>query len=203
MSFQGTLRRAGLTTSGKNLNVIDGVLTYQLKPIGRLIKVQIVNSSPITNTAIETEFDQKAVILANTLKVGDVIRVRTSGIVTNTNAADTLLLRLKFVDQEFSNVFIQSTLAVNVSDNDIWALDATLTVGSVDGSGIARFRGSVLYQDPGVAGIEPKIARVPAAAVSSNRGFPFSVGMTAQWSNADPGNSCRQETLVVEVYENR
>lgn len=202
MSFKGLMIRAGLATDGKDLDVISGILTYQANPVGRLLGVQTANSSPVTNTIVTTAFDKTVTIPSGILKVGDTIRIRENGIATNTNAADTLIIALTFTDTSFGGfTTIQQTIPVNVSDSDIWAFDSMLTVDSL-GGGFVAFRGNTIYQDPDAPGTALKMGRVAGLSAGLNS-FAFKIGATAQWNNADAGNSCKQESLTVEVYENR
>lgn len=199
INFQGTMLHGGIRTKGKDPDVRRGVMTIQENPVGRIIFAQTVDSSPVTNTSAATAFDQFATIPANSLRVGDALRIRTSGIVTSSNAADTLKLTLGLKTTFASPTVIASTASPDVSDNDIWMFDSVLTFDDLT-NGFGRFRGRTLFQDPGASGTALQFYPTGVSFSAGLTSFDILVEVLAEWSVANPGNSCKQETMVVELY---
>ncbi len=72
--------------------------------------------SPYTagTTITETSFDKSVTLPANTLQLGDVLRIRAQGICPSTNSTDTLNIKLKI-----GSLIVLATGALDVNNNDI------------------------------------------------------------------------------------
>ncbi|MCC7085004.1 MAG: DUF2190 family protein [Pirellulales bacterium] len=69
-------------------------LASQAKP-GTLLYANTAASAAIANTAAETPFDKSATIPADSLKAGDVLRIRALVFVTSTSGSPAFTIRLK------------------------------------------------------------------------------------------------------------
>lgn len=147
-------------------------------------------SAAITNTTAETAFDKSVTIPANTLQVGDVLRVRAQGICPSTNATDTLNVRLKV-----GTVVLVATGAVDVANNDIFHIEADMVVRTIGAAG------TVVASGLQALGTEGTVTAKPAklASTTLDTTLAQAVAVSAQWSVANAGDQVRLDVLDVEL----
>jgi predicted RecA/RadA family phage recombinase len=150
----------------------------------------VAASTAVANTTVETPFDQSVTIPANTLKVGDTIRVRAQVIAPLTNSTDTLLVKLKI-----GNTVLLATTAVDVANNDIAFLDMDVVVRTIGATGTIVAAGSYNIGTPGAA--TPKAGNLGSTAIDTTA--PQALTVTATWSVANAGDSCRLDMLNAEI----
>lgn len=150
----------------------------------------VAASAPVTNTAAETAFDQIITILANALRVGSVIRIHAQGIATATNGTDELVISLRV-----GGLDIIVTDSVDVADNDIFVIDMTLVVRTIGTGGTMVASGTQALGVPSTA--NPEIGSLASAAL--NTVTPTVIDVTAEWDNADAGNSVRLDILTADI----
>jgi predicted RecA/RadA family phage recombinase len=146
-------------------------------------------SSAIANTTAETAFDKSHTIQANTLQVGDVLKIRAQAIAPSTNSTDTLTLKLKL-----GTTLIAATSAVDVANNDIGYFDATVVVRGIGSGGTIAGTGEQTLGTPGTATVKP----FALAATTVDTTVDQAITVTATWSVANAGDSCRLDMLTVE-----
>lgn len=147
-------------------------------------------SAAVTNTVTETAFDKSYSIPANTLQPGDVIRVRAQGIATATNSTDTLDAQLRLGTTD-----ILATGAVDVANNDVFFIDADIVIRTVGASGTMVAVGHTAIGAPGTVTSKPKFL----ASTAIDTTAAISVNVSATWSVANAGNSCRLDILDVQI----
>jgi hypothetical protein len=153
-----------------------------------LIYSSTANSAAITNTNAETAFDKSVTIDGNELQVGDVFHVRLAGKVTVTNSTDTLNVKLYFGTEE-----IIATGALDVNDNDIFYVDAEITIEAIGGSGAVRGAGVTTIGAQGTATAKPFLKSTASEALNTD----VPIVAKATWSVAHVNNSCRLEAISV------
>jgi hypothetical protein len=164
---------------------------------GTLVKMASANlanvvaaSTAVSNTTTETAFSNGTVTIpANTLKVGDTLRIRTQGIATATNSTDTLTVRLKL-----GSTVLATTGALDVADNDIFFVEFNLTVRTIGASGTFVGVGSATI---GAAGTATRKA-IFLASTAIDTTVDNSLTVNATWSVASASNSVRMDVLNVE-----
>lgn len=171
--------------NGSSVYVYHGVE----RPSG-LIYVAVAASAAISDTTSETDFDKTVTIPANTLKAGDVIRVRAQAIPTSTNSTDTLTLKLKF-----GSTVIVATAAVDVANNDIGYIDFEVTIRTIGASGTMVGAGVQALGVPGTVTAKPALL----ASTTIDTTAAIVVKVSATWSNASASNSVRLDVLNVEL----
>lgn len=154
----------------------------------------VAASAAVTNTTTQTAFDKAHTIPANSLRAGDIIRVRAQGIATATNSTDTLAATLRL-----GNTDVVATPAVDVANNDIFYLDVDIVIRTVGAGGTFVAAGAVANGASGTATCRP--ANKASTAVDTTA--DISVNVTATWSVANAGNSCRLDVLDVQVLRKR
>ena len=147
-------------------------------------------SAAVSNTASETTFDNSSyTIPANSLKVGDIIRIRTQGIATATNSTDTLAIAVKI-----GSTALYTFTANDVVNNDIWTGEVEMTVRSIGASGAAVV--DIVGTLDVDADKDPAIGSFKASTTIDTTG-DLALTVTATWSVANSGNSCRADVFNV------
>lgn len=150
----------------------------------------IAASAAVTNTVAETAFDQSLTLPANFLKAGDRIRVRLLVLATATNSTDTLNVKLKI-----GSTIIAATGALDVANNDVAYIDAELTIRTSGASGTCVAAAISSIGPPASATL--KAQQLASTAIDTTATQAITV--TATWSVANAGNSCRLDTLSIDL----
>lgn len=147
----------------------------------------VAASAAVTNTVTETGFDKTHTILANTLKAGDVIRIRAQAIASATHSDATLTLKLYL-----NAVEIVTTGAVNVADGDIGYVDVEICIRTIGASGTMVAAGVQALGVPGTVTAKPFLLASTAIDTTADQ----VVAVKATWSYANAGNSARLDLLT-------
>ena len=150
----------------------------------------VAASTAVTNTTTETTFDTNVTCPANYLKAGDVIRVRLQGIAPATNSTDTLNVKLYV-----GSVNIAATGAVDVSNNDIFYIEADITVRTVGASGTIVATGVTALGTAGTVTAKPFYL----ASATLDTTAAAIIKATATWSVASSSDSCRLDVVNVQL----
>lgn len=187
---QSASRGDSLASAGDGTLLVSG--TPSLVPAGLLFR-SVAASTAVSNTTTETLFDQYYTLPANALRAGDVMVIRAQAIATATNSTDTLTLKLYIGG--LAGTAIANTGAVDVANNDVGEIVATLVFRTVGASGTFVATG---YTSLGVGGtVTAKAFLLASTAIDTTASKVIGVGAT--WSVANPGNSCRLDILEVEL----
>lgn len=171
------------TADGDQIEVLPDAAAAELS-------VAVAASAAVTNTTTETAFDNGSyTIPANGVKAGDVIRIRAQAIATATNSTDTLTVKLKI-----GSTVIATSGAVDVANNDIAYFDVDLVVRTVGASGTIVAAGVVGLGVEGTVTAKP--LKLASTAIDTTAAMTLSV--TATWSVANAGNSCRLDVLNIQ-----
>ena len=157
----------------------------------QVANVAVAASTALTASSTETNFDNSVVTIpANTLRVGDVIRVRAQGICTATNSTDTFTAKIKL-----GSTVILSTGAVDVANNDIFYLEADAVVRTIGSSGTVVAAGVQALGAEGTVTAKPgKLASATADTTGA-----ITLAVSGQWSSTSAGNSCRLDVCNIEI----
>lgn len=154
-------------------------------------------SAAHTNTTDEALFDTTYTIKANTLKAGSVIKIRYQGIATATNSTDTLTIKL-YIGGLAGTALLTGT-ATDVADNDIFAGEFELIIRTAGGSGTMVGVGTHT-EVPAASGTAVQDITEILASTTIDTTADQVIGVGADWSVADPGNSARLDFLRVEIW---
>jgi predicted RecA/RadA family phage recombinase len=168
------------------------VLLQQPVASNRLLYSAVSASTAISNVATETAFDRAVTIPANTLTVGDVIRVRAAVIATVTNSTDTLDIQLRLGTTD-----VASTGAIDVANNNIAYIDFDIIVRTIGALGTFVATGVTAIGAPGTATALPRLTASTALDTTAD----LSLNVSATWSVANAGNSCRLDVLNVTLLK--
>jgi hypothetical protein len=153
--------------------------------------VEVAASAALTASSTETNFDTSVLTIpANTLRVGDVIRVRAQGIATATNSTDTLNARIKFG----TNAVI-ATGAVDVANNDIFYLEGDIVVRTIGATGTIVAAGASAIGTEGTVTSKP--AKLASTTVDTTAAITLAI--SGQWSTTSAGNSCRLDVCNWQI----
>lgn len=174
----------------------DGTLVKSVVVGDSMLYSNTAASAAVTNTTTETAFDKTYGIPANSLKAGDVVRIRAQGIITGVTGTPTLTVKLYLADGTNTTAIISSA-AVTVAANDIFVIDAQVII-----------RTSTTYVVDGMLGLgTPNEATTVVEKMSPE--FLGStailttaintVSVKATWSAASASNTCRLDVLTVQL----
>jgi len=178
------------TASGDTATVLQG---QHPTPLG-LVYASTAASAALTASSTPTDFDKTHTFAANTLKVGDVIKIKGFVRATATNSTDTLA-----VDVKLGSVTILAMAAVDVANDDIAQFEMEVTVRATgDGAtGVIIAHGqSAVIGAAGTATVRPRYL----AATNLDTTAAAIVKVTGTWSTTSGSNSCRLDSLTVEHH---
>ncbi len=159
------------------------------EPVGEgLIGASIASSAALSANA-ETVFSvSQALAPANTIKVGDVYRVRAKARVTIGATGDTLVIRSRL--NSAAGVLLAASPSIDPAADALYLLDFTLTIRSIGAGGTLTSAGLAL------AGTSAAAAGT-AGTVAIDTTAANTIVVTADWS-ADSTDAVVLEDLVVE-----
>ncbi len=178
------------------LTTTDGVASGTAKVVGGRSYCQVAAGTAHTNSTDEAVLGSFS-IPANTIKQGTVVKVRYQGIATATNAADTLTIVLKCGPTTLTGQALVTHAATDVADNDIFEGEFTL-VGRAAPAAAAACVGVGSFSGMGAAGTPTRRAAYLGSTNFATNGALL-MEVTADWSAANAGNSCRLDILTVEI----
>lgn len=150
----------------------------------------VAASATLTNTTTPTKFDKQFTIPANTLRPGDIVRVRAQVVTPSTNSTDTLNLKLFIGALE-----CVATGAVDVANGDIGFIDFDAVVRTVGASGTVVGAGHTALGVPGTVTSKPKFL----ASSTLDTTVANAVAVEGTWSVANAGNQARLDVMNVQV----
>ena len=159
---------------------------------------QTANSTPITNTIVETSLINGGVgslsVPANFFKVGDSFRVVTAGVL-NTANNQTIRIRVKS-----GSIVLLDSLAQNITNitNDVFSLNVDFTVRQLGGPGVASIvtLGTFHYAKTSNATVQGFAFNV-VNSTTFDTTIANTLNITVQWGAADPGNSIYSDIFIL------
>jgi hypothetical protein len=170
-----------LTTAPNVTNTDGGPVVYQT----------VAASSNLTNSTVETAFSTGSFSFpANSLKAGDVIRIRAQVDAPTTNSTDTLTLKVKI-----GSTVLLATAAVDVANGDTGLLDVELVVRSIGATGSIVANGNWTLGVPGTA----TSRAVTLGATTLDTTAAAAITVTGTWSVASASDICALTSMTVEL----
>lgn len=159
---------------------------------------QTANSTPITNTTVETSLINGGVgslsVPANAFKVGDSFRVITAGVL---NAANNQTIRIRV---KSGSIVLLDSLAQNITNitNDVFSLNIDFTIRQLGGPGVASIvtLGTFHYAKTSNASVQGFAFNV-INNTTFNTTISNALDVTVQWGAADPGNSIFSDIFIL------
>ncbi len=159
----------------------------------RILYESVAASTAISGVSTITPFDTTYTIPANTLGVGDVLRIRGQTICTATNSTDTLILTLII-----GTTTIIATAAVDVANSDVGVIDVYLVIRTIGASGTFVANGEWDLGVPGTA--TERVFALGSTAIDTT--VTQAITLNATWSTTNAGNSVRCDELLVSLNRN-
>jgi hypothetical protein len=178
--------------AGTNAGDIIEVSRFPFLGTGKIYSA-VAASTAITNTTTETLFSSQFSIPANTLQAGDVLRVFFQGIATATNSTDTLAIKLYIGG--LAGTALLTLAARDVANNDIFQGRAEIVIRTNGASGtfVAAAEGPASPNAGGTAWT--MAAQTGSTAIDTTAAQV--IGVSATWSVANAGDSCRLDILDI------
>ncbi len=159
-------------------------------PTALLQYSSIAESAEHENTTDAADFDKSYTIPANTLRVGDVIRVKAQVTVVDNNSTDTLTLLLNLG----SNLVV-TTAAVDVADGDVGYIEADIVIRAIGATGGFQATGVQGLGVPGTVTAKPFLKNDATVDTTA----ALKVAINADWSVAHADNEASLSLLTVEL----
>jgi len=149
-----------------------------------------VAASTAVTAGTATKYDAQKTLAANSLIAGSVIKIRYQGIATSTTGSETLAIKVFVGATE-----VQANTAVDVSNNDIFAGQVTVTIRTAGASGtcVAAGWGSI----GATATATCKVTYKGSQAINTTVANAVAVEVT----HSSTGESSRLDLLTVEVSQ--
>jgi hypothetical protein len=189
-------RRLGLGNKGRLLVGADDTLGEAV-PAGRMVYTNTAASSAHTNTTDEAMFNRRFTIPANTLQPGSLIKIRYQGIATATNSTDTLTIKL-YLGGLGGTALLTGT-ATDVANSNIFAGEAEVIIRTIGASGTFVAVGTHT-EVPAASGTAVHDITEITASTAIDTTADITIGVGADWSVADVGNSARLDFMRVEIW---
>lgn len=159
-----------------------------------LVHRVVADSTAITNTASESAYDNCSyTIAANSLAVGDVFRIRASGVVT-TNSTDTAVIKMYL-----GSTAILVTATIDTASGDVFVLDCTVVIRTIGTSGTFVTFGTSYIGTPSAAA---SAADVPGGdetgSTSINTTTSNAITVKVTFNAASTGSTATCEAFTVE-----
>ncbi len=159
---------------------------------------QTANSTPITNTTVETSLINGGVgslsVPANFFKVGDSFRVVSAGVL---NAANNQTIRIRV---KAGSIVLLDSLAQAITNitNDVFSLNVDFTVRQLGAAGVASIvsLGTFHYAKTSNASVQGFAFNV-VNSTTFDTTIANTLNITVQWGAADPGNSIYSDIFIL------
>jgi hypothetical protein len=184
-----------LLKQGENVTKGDWLVSggdgTMVKGASAVLQNIVADSATVTNTTAETTFSNGTVTVpANSLKVGDRLRVRQLVVFPATNATDTARIRMYL-----GATSLLDTGAVDVANGDNALLEVNLTIRTVGAGGTYVASGTWTLGTPGTSTLRSGF--VNSTAIDTTVANAFTTTVT--WSVANAGNQAILRQSAVEV----
>jgi hypothetical protein len=183
-------RKLGLAHRGR---LVAGDLNPGVVPA--VVYTNEAASAAVSNTTAETLFSTSYTVPGNSLSPGQLIRIRYQGIATATNATDSLAIKLYLGG--IGGITLLTQAAQDVANNDVFQGEYVLIVRSIGAAGTVVGCGTGKSVASAEGTMTAKDDILPATAIDTTSAK--TIGVSATWSAANAGNSCRLDVLVVEL----
>ena len=159
---------------------------------------QTANSTPITNTTVETSLINGGVgslsVPANAFKVGDSFRVITAGVL---NAANNQTIRIRV---KSGSIVLLDSLAQNITNitNDVFSLNLDFTIRQLGGAGVASIvsLGTFHYAKTSNATVQGFAFNI-VNSTAFDTTISNTLDVTVQWGAANVGNSIYSDIFIL------
>lgn len=156
-----------------------------------LIYSQTAIGSNVTATTTETDFGKIITIPANTLKVGDTIKIRALVTVSNQNSTDTLTVKGK-LNQAGTPVQLFTSGAVDPAANDVCVVDFLIKIRTIGASGTFIGYGFIGLGTGGT--VTAKAITLTSQSIDTTAANTIS--LTGTWSSNNANNVAALDDLT-------
>ena len=159
---------------------------------------QTANSTPITNTTVETSLINGGVgsltVPANGFTVGDSFRLDMGGVMSAQNN-NTITIRLKSGAVSFGDSGAMVMPSIN---NQVWYLTTTFTVRSIGAAGVASIVALSQFHILKLAsGTQQGFAWNTVNSTTFNTTISNTLNITVQWGSANANNSIYSDIFTL------
>lgn len=179
---------------------MDNIVIDIVEGADRFVYAQIANKV-LSNSSVETSMfnDTGArgsrVILANTLKVGDIIKIKSYGILGDTGTPDaTLKFKMNAVD------LLASTVAMaNYGQDVYYDLEAFFTVRAIGATGKIAGSAKTFFKSPTVVSAGAFRVLQGAVDIEIDTTIDQTIDVTYKWGTASASNNVTSRNFTIEI----
>jgi hypothetical protein len=146
----------------------------------------------------KTSVDIKYTIPAGTLRVGSVIRIKASGLLTRTAPTATINLRFRIGGVSGAEVLHQAA-AFTYATNSLWSMVTEVTVRAIGASGSVFGHGRTQVYSSGSGNVYENVSAGTSPPQAIDTTGDLDVVATYDWSTTGNGNLVDMRTFTVEV----
>jgi hypothetical protein len=184
----------GRLKAGENVAINDLLISYGDGTLCKAASKFLANiaavSTTVTNTVAETTFSNGTVTIPkNTLKVGDIIRVRGAVTFPSTNSTDTATIKVKI-----GTDIVLQVPATDVANSDIAFFDTSIFIRTIGAAGTYGAIGTFAIGADQVGAVKEDYL----ASTTLDTTAAASLTVTVTWSVASASNQAILQMLVVE-----
>lgn len=148
----------------------------------------LADSTTVHTTATETDFDKSITLAANTLKVGDIIDIEGSLLVTTVNGTPTINLKVYI-----GSVVLIATGAITVANDGVGYFKVSAVIRAIGASGSVAAMGATGIGVAGTATMKP----FNTAPQTLDTTAAAAVKASVTWSASHASNIVNLENFIV------
>lgn len=174
--------------------------SYYNNPLGytRRLFAQTANSTPITNTTVETTLVNSGVgtlsVPANGFVVGDSFRAIIGGVL-NTANNQTIRIRVKDGTSLLADSGLQTITNIT---GDVFSLNIDFTIRQIGAAGVASIVTlATFHYIKTVNGVTEGFAFNNINSTTFDTTISNTLDVTVEWGAADPGNSIYSDIFIL------
>ena len=194
-TFTATNTFSGALTSTGAVTTTRGISGGTALAVGGSASVRTAAGTALTGSASETVLSSYS-IPANTIGLGTVIKYRYQGIITATNGATTLTIRVRLGATTLTGTTLIAGAATATGANLIYSGEGVI-VGRAAAGAAAACVGNATFYNPTAAGNATANQAITASTNFATNGVLL-LEVTGEWNAAD-ANSTRVDIMNVEV----
>lgn len=158
-------------------------------------------AAAIANSTAELAFNRSYTVPADTLAVGQAIRLRMWGKFSSTATATTLTVRVRWGGLTGVVLLLvgPNTVAASAASR-VWMIEGDMVVVSIGAAGTIEAHGQMhLFTTSKTQHVQWEATPVTSLVTGVNTTIDQALTVTGQWSVANVGHTITMSTLVVEV----
>lgn len=163
----------------------------------KFVNITVPSGNTIANTTTETAFASTYTIPANTLEVGDIIRIKLWGVYSNTLTPPTVIGKVKIGSTVFATTGTITGGAA--ASNAGWSGEESIVVQSIGSSGVVDAQAFLEFATAATAALTINVPN--ASTLTLDTTADQAITVTVQWGTASASNTITLRQMIVEILK--